>query len=93
MEEEWGMDMDVEEEVESRKKFDEQKGSYRRSCETMKTSRVCRKRFRKASRVTCSSNCKEVEQRRHDLLPEHQKVQKKSQKTQSIQDKRRNMQK
>ena len=31
----------------------------------------------------------EVEQRRHDLMPEHQKVQKRSQEIQSIQDKRR----
>ena len=35
----------------------------------------------------------EVEQRRNDLLPEHQRVQKRSQKIQSIQDKRKNMQK
>ena len=34
------------------------KGSCRRSCEILKSSRVCRKSFRKASRVTCSSNCK-----------------------------------
>ena len=31
----------------------------------------------------------EVEKRRNDLMPEHQKVQKKSQKIQSIQDKRK----
>ena len=34
-----------------------------------------------------------VEQSRHDLMPEHQKVQKRSRKIQNIQDKRRNMQK
>ena len=35
----------------------------------------------------------EVEQRRHDIMPEHQKAQKRSQKTQNIQDSRRNLQK
>ena len=35
----------------------------------------------------------EVEKRRHDLMPEHQKFQKRSQKIQSIQDKRKHMQK
>ena len=35
----------------------------------------------------------EVEQRRHDLMPEHQKAQKRSQKIQSTQDKRRNLKK
>ena len=35
----------------------------------------------------------EVEQRRHDLMPERQKAQKRSQNIQSIQDKRRNLQK
>ena len=35
----------------------------------------------------------EVDKRRHDLKPEHQKVLKRSQKTHSTQDKRRNLQK
>ena len=52
------MDMDLEEEIESRKKLDEQKNSCRRSCEKLKNSRVLCRRLRKASRVTCSSNCK-----------------------------------
>ena len=58
MEEECGMDMDVEDEIESRKKLVSRTGSCRRSCEKLKNSRVCRKMFRKASSVTCSSNCK-----------------------------------
>ena len=69
--------MDAEEEIESRKKLDEQKRSCRRSCEKLKNSRVGRKRFRKDSRVTIlQRQLQEVEQRRHDLMPEHQKVQK-----------------
>ena len=32
--------------------------SCRRSCETLKNSRVCRQRFRTASRMTCSSICR-----------------------------------
>ena len=76
-----GMDMDVEDEIESRKKLDEQKKrSCRRSCEKLKRSRVCRKRFRKASKMICRQQSQEVEQRRHDLVPEHQTVQKRSQK-------------
>ena len=35
----------------------------------------------------------EVEERRHDLMPEHQKVQKRTQKIPSLQDKRKNLQK
>ena len=59
--------------------------SCRRICETLKSSRVCRKRFRTASRIDMQQHLHEVEQRRHDLMPEHQKVQQRSQKIQSIQ--------
>ena len=58
MEDEWGMDMDVEEEVESCKKLDEQKKKLHRELREIENSRVSRKRFRKASRVTCCSNSK-----------------------------------
>ena len=52
VEEEWGMDMDVEEEVESCKKLDEQKKKLQGELREIENSRVCRRRFRKASRVT-----------------------------------------
>ena len=51
LEEEWGMEMDFEGEVESRKKLDEQ----RRRLQMLKSSHVCRKSFRKTLRVTCNS--------------------------------------
>ena len=62
MEEEWRMDMDVEEDVESLKS-------------------------------NLQQQLHEMERRRHDLMPEHQEVQKRSQKTQHILEKRRNVQK
>ena len=48
LEEEWSLEMDLEDEAESRKKLDEQKRKLI----------VCRKSFRKASRVTSSSSCR-----------------------------------
>ena len=46
--------------------------------------RLSPKKHRRVSESPCSTN---------DLMPEHQKVQRKSQKIQSLQDKRRNLQK
>ena len=47
MEEEWEMDVDVEDEIESRKSWMSKRGSCVRSCEKLKSSRVCRKRLGK----------------------------------------------
>ena len=44
-------------------------------------------------RESLQHQLQEVEKRRHDLVPEHQTFQKRSQKIQSIQDKRKHMQK
>ena len=51
VEEVWGID--AEDEIESRKKLDEQ----RKKVVALKNSRVCRKSFRTASGMTCSSIC------------------------------------
>ena len=53
------MDMDFEEEVESRKKLDEQKRKLQKEVREIEEKFICfLKRFRKVSRVTCSSNFK-----------------------------------
>ena len=92
MEEEWGMDFEGE--IESRKKLDEQWKKLQKDLrDVQKNSRVCRKRFRNAPKLICSSSCMRWRKRRHDLMPEHRKVHKRLQDTQNIQDKRRNLQK
>ena len=54
---------------------------------------MCAEEFQESLKSNLQHKLQEVEQRRHDLMPEHQIVQKRSQKKQSIQEKRRNMQK
>ena len=69
--------------IESPTKLDEQK-----------RKNIFRKMFRKASiKRNLQQQLQEVVQRRHEPTPEHQKVQTRPQNIQSIQDKRRNMQK
>ena len=47
----------------------------------MRNSRACRKSFKESLKSNLQQQPQEVEQRRHDLMPEHQKVQKRSRKT------------
>ena len=76
MEGEWRMD--VEDEIESRKKLDEQRRKLQKGMRDVeKLSCVCLKMLRTASSMTCSSQLQDVEQRRHDFMPENQKLQKK----------------
>ena len=79
--------MEVEDEAEIRKKLDEQ---CRRSHDRLS---FVSKEMQESVKESLQHQLQEVEKRRHDLVPEHQKAQKKSQKIQSFQDKRRNMQK
>ena len=74
------------------KKLDEQKKSYRRIRDIEKILCVP-KEFQENLKSNLQQQLQEVEQRKHDLMPEHQRVQKKSQKIQSIQDEKRNVQK
>ena len=90
------MRKDVEDEIESREKLDEQRKSCRRSCDTLKHSRVCvSKEVQDSLKNDLQQQLQEVEQRRHDLMPAKasESAEKDHKKIQSIQDKRRNMQK
>ena len=49
--------------------------------------------FQESLKSDLQQQQQDVEQRRHDLMPEHRKVQKRALKIKSIQDRRRNMQK
>ena len=69
------------------------RGSFRRSCETLKKRSCVSKEVQDSLKNDLQQHLQEVEQRRDDLMPEHQKVQKRSQKMQNIQDKRRNVKK
>ena len=91
MEEEWRMDMDVEEEVGSRKKLDEQKRKFQKELREIENFSCLSKEVQESLKSNLQQQLQEVEQRRHDLMPVHQKVQKRSQKIQSIQDKSKNM--
>ena len=81
--------MDFEDEIESRKKLDEQKKKLQKELRDVKKLSCVPKKFQKNLKSNLQQQLHEVEQRK----PEHQKVQKRSQKVQSIQDKRRNLQK
>ena len=54
---------------------------------------MCVKKVQDSVKNDLQQQLQEVEQRRLDFMPEHQKVQKRSQRIHNIQDKRRNMQK
>ena len=97
MEEEWRMDMDLEGEVESREKLDEQKRKLHKELRDVEKFSCLPKEFQENLKSNLQQQLQqqlqEVEQRRHDLMPEHQRVRKRSQKIQNIQDKGRSMQK
>ena len=65
----------------------------RRSYEMPKDCYFISKEAEESIKESLQHQLQEVEKGRHDLMPEHQKAQKESQRIQSIQDKRRNMQK
>ena len=59
------------------------RASFRRSCEISRSFSCVPKEFRENLKSNVQQQLQEVEQRRHDLMPEHQKVQKRSQKNAS----------
>ena len=65
------------------------RGSYERSKDCPLLQRKCKR----TSWSQCNISCKKCRKKSNDLMPEHQRVQKMSQKIQSIQDKRKHMQK
>ena len=50
------------------------------------------KEMQESIKASLQHQSQDVETRRNDLMPEHQKVQRRSQKIQSLDDKRRNLQ-
>ena len=86
------MDRDLEDEVESCKKLDEQIGKLQKKLRDIEKFSCLPKEFYENLESNVQQQLQEVEQRRHDLMPKHQKVQKRSQKIQNIQDKRRTLQ-
>ena len=93
MGEEWRMDMDLEDEVESRRKLEEQKRKLQKEWRDVEKFSCAPKEFQENLKSNLQQQLQEVEQRRHDFMPEYQKAVKRSHKIQSIQDKRRNLQK
>ena len=88
LEEDWNMD--CEEEVENRKKFEEQRRRLQKMRDLEKNTCMPQD-FHSRLKEEWQQQLQEIEQKRHDLLPEHLRVQKRSQKIQRIQDKKRNM--
>ena len=83
----------MEDEVESRKKLDEQMKRLQRQLREVERFTDVPQDVQSSIKENLQQQLQDVEQKRNDLLPEHQRVQKRSQKIQSIQDKKRNMQK
>ena len=90
----WGEDMNIEGETESRKKLDEQKRKLQNEFRDVERLSLVSKEAQESITECLQHQLQEVDKRRHDPTPdEHQRVQKKSQKIQRLQDKRRNLQK
>ena len=84
--------MEVEDEAECRKKRDEQKQKMQKELREVCRLSSVSKDMQESIKESLQHQLQEVEKRRHDLMPENQKVQKR-QKIQSLQDRRRNLQK
>ena len=87
LEEVWGLE--AEDEIESRKKLDAQRKKLQKELRDVENLSCASKEVQDSLKNDLQQLLQEVEQRRHDLMPEHQKVQKISHKIQSIEDKRR----
>ena len=79
--------------IESRKKLDEQRKKLQKELRDIEKLSCVSKEVQDCLKNDLQQQLQEVEQRWHDLMPEHQRVQKRSQKIQSVQYKRRNLQK
>ena len=90
LEEEWCMD--VEDEIENRKKLDEERNKLQKNLREVEKLSSVPKEDQDRLKNDLQQRLLGVEQRRHDILPDHQKVQTRSQKLQSMKYKRRNMQ-
>ena len=73
LEEEWGMEMDLEDE--SCKKLDEQRRKLQKELRDVQKFSCVAKEFQENLKSNLQQQLQEVEQRRHDFMPEHLKVQ------------------
>ena len=80
---------DREDEVESRKKLDEQRRKLQKELQYIEKFSCVPKEFQENLKSNLQQQLQEVEQRRHDFMPEHQKVQRISQKIRNIQDEKK----
>ena len=83
----------VEDEIESRQKLDEQRKKSQKKLRDVEKLSCVSKEVQDSLKNDPQQQLHKVDQRRHDLMPEHQRAQKGSHKKQSIEDKRRNLQK
>ena len=81
--------MEVEDATEIRKKLDELEKKLQKELRDVDRLSFVSKEVPESIKESLQHQLQEVEKRSHDLMPEQQKAQKKSQKIQSIQDKRK----
>ena len=81
--------MEVEDEAESRRKLDEQKKKLQKELRDDDRLSFVSIEMQESIMQLLQHQLQEVEKRRHDLMPEDQKVHKMSHKIHSIQDKRK----
>ena len=79
--------MDVEEETDCKKKLDERKKHLQRQWRDIEKFTDSDPNIRDRQKERWKEELQEIERKRTELLSEHQKMQKRSQKLQSLQDK------
>ena len=87
LEEDWNMEVD--EEVDNRKKLDEQRKRLQKEFGGSDKFSDMDQMFRDGQDEKWKEELQEIEKKRSELLLEHQKMQKRSQKTQSLQKKKK----
>ena len=87
-EEVWGDCMEVEDDAGCRRKLDEQRKKIQRELRGVERLSIASKEMQENLMESLQHQLQKVEKKRNDLMPEHQMVQKRSRKIQSVQDKR-----
>ena len=85
--------MDFEDEIESRTKLDQQMKKLQKELRDVEKLSCVSKEDQDSLKNDLQQHLQEVEQRRHDFMPEHLRVQKRSRKMQNIQEKEGNCRK
>ena len=88
-EEVWRDCLEVEDDAECRRKLDEQRKKMQRDLREVERLSFASMEMQENLMESLQHQLQEVEKRRNDLMLEHQRVQKRSQKIQSTQDKRK----